>query len=103
MLGNVCKASPERCRMLTLRHRTSGATKVVEYLGMFGSPLRAHVFWPGGFDSFGISPKTGRLMAEGGAGEGVKLWQLVTVDHTYILEQYRLELQRQKSANDSIK
>ncbi len=95
LMPSVCKSDPARLRQLTLQHRGSGATKVVEYLGMTGLPIRAHVYWPGAGDYY-VSPRTGALVTDRGKPSSGQRgsWQLSDPDLEFVRQEHRLARQR---------
>ncbi len=81
------KALPTPPTFLTLVHQQSQAQKIVEYLGMLGEPLRAHIHWPiAGL--YQIAPRSGTIL--GTAHEGaLRHWKLTPEDHAFLKQEYR--------------
>lgn len=81
------KALPTQPKLLTLVHQQSQAQKVVEYLGMLGEPLRAHIHWPiAGL--YQIAPRSGTIL--GTAREGaLRHWKISPEDHAFLRDEYR--------------
>ncbi len=80
-------------RRLTLTHALSGAVKSVEYLGMRGLPLRAHIHWPIA-GSYFIAPRTGTLIGSGPEASRLRHWRLSEEDWLFVKGEYRRAVER---------
>ena len=83
------KAAPHRPRRITLQHQLSRATKVVEYLGMSGEPLRAQIHWPIA-GSYLVAPRSGTILGPRKNAEALRHWKVCPTDHAFLKEEWRL-------------
>lgn len=77
--------------MLTMRH-DGGAKRRVDFLGLYGQPLRAWIRWSLAGD-YPVSIRSGRIVATGdGArsdrGIALRCWKLDGRSHAHVRRQY---------------
>ncbi len=83
------KALPTKPTFLTLVHQQSQAEKIVEYLGMRGSPLRALIHWPIAGE-YEIAPRSGTILGPKKNAESLRHWKISAEGHAFLKDEYRI-------------